>query len=327
MPQALGSTPKLLLCLTLCLFCWVSPLYAEQSKGDEFPDEPTVPTKVDMTHRDITERLHGASQWFDNFFNDPRIDSEPAGTRLRLRGSTTMEEGEGLAFKGKIKVNVELPNLENRYHLIISNERDNLREETDPNVPSQDRLETDESTSIGLQYTKRTKKNFVYSNRLSVRWDDGPDPRIRTRGRYTLDLTERSLLNLTQAFFWEKVDGFGQENRVDYDFLLTKNNLLRTTFSGVYSEVSNGYEWIIMQQLLSSLSHKKALSLGAFVVGETKPDNVVTDYVLFTEYRQSFIKKWLFFELRPEINWPQEKDYKANFLFIFTLEVRFGYDK
>ena len=326
MPPTPTLNPVIFLCLVLCLFFSASPLHAEPRENDGIEQEQKAPTYVDKTHAGISERLHSASQWFDNFFNDPRIDAEPAGTRLRLRGSTTMEEGDGLSFSGKVKANVELPNLERRSQLIISNEDDDLRQDSDPESPSSDRLSLDEpSTAVGLQYTKRARKNFIYSNRLSVRLDDGLNPRLRTRGRYTLDVTESSLINLTQSFFWERVDGFGQENRIDYDYLLTKRNLLRTTFRGVFSETSNGYEWVASQQLLSSFSHKKALSTGAFVVGETRPDNFVTDYVIYTDYRPSFIKKWLFFELRPEVNWQREKDFKATLAFTFTLEVRFGY--
>ena len=322
MPPVPDSCVKFFFCLAVCLCGWLSPLSAATAEPDH---NPTAPTFVDITHGNISTRLNSASQWFDNFFSDPRLDEEPAGTLLRLRGSVTLTEGEGASYKGKVKLNVALPNLKNRYQLILSNEDDDLKNAPDSACKTVERLSAeDQATALGLQYTKRTNNNFVYSNRFSIQYDDGFNPKLRTRGRYTLPVTDKSQFNFTQAFTWENNDGFGQENRIDYEYILRENLLLRTTGQGLFSEASHGYEWLARQQLLASFSEKKALTFGTYIVGETRPQNHVTEYVCFTEYRQRFIKKWLFFELRPELNWQRENHFKAATAFTVTVEARLG---
>ncbi len=311
-----------LLVLTLFLLGSTFSFAADKESAQA---EPATETLVDTTHSSISAGLNSASQWFDDFFGDPRIDEEPAGTMLRLRGSTIMTEAEGVSFKGKIKLNVELPNLKSRYQLILSNEDDDLSAEAASGTQSPERPGVqDKGTSLGLQYTKRTNQNLIYSNRVSIDYEDGLNPQLKTRLRYTLPVSEASQFNFTQALTWENNEGFGQENRIDFDYTLNDQMLLRTTGNGLFSESSNGYEWLALQQLLTSFSHKKAMTFGSYVRGETRPQNHVTEYVLFTEYRQSFIKKWLFFELRPEINWQREHQFKAATAFTLTLEVRFG---
>lgn len=311
-------------CLLLAISLLVLPV-SVLAKTVNYANEPTVPTRTDMTHMTITERLNLLTQSFDNFFNDPRIDEEPAGSRVRLRSSITTTEYAGVSVKGRVKANIELPNLKSRYHLILSNDDDNLSETEDANPQATARLSAEEqSTSLGLQYTKRPKQNLIYSTRFSLRLDDGINPGLKSRIRYTVPVSKRAKFNLTQAVFWEKSEGFGQENRLDLDYILSGNILFRTSGIGLFSESSSGYEWAARQQLQASVGRRKAITVGASLRGETRPHNYVTKYNIFTEYRQSFIKKWLFLELLPEISWPREHGFKSVAAFTLTLEVRFG---
>jgi hypothetical protein len=322
MSHAPNYCVKPFVCLAIGLLGWISPLSAVAA---EPKDNTAAPTQADIAHDNISASLNSASQWFDNFFSDPRIDAEPAGTLLRLRGSATLTENEGTSYKGKIKLNVVLPNLNNRYHLILSNEADDLKNGSSPATQTAEQLSTKEqATTLGVQYTKHTNRDLIYTNRLSIQYDDGFNPQLLTRLRYPMPVTEKSLLNFTQSFSWEDNDGFGQQNRIDYDYILRENMLLRTTGHGLFSEASHGYEWLAIQQLLTSFSENKAITVGTYLVGETRPQNHVTEYVCFTEYRQSFIKKWLFVELRPEINWQRENNFKMATAFTVTVEARFG---
>jgi len=309
--------------LLLYLILFPDNLIAAQEDKEQKQTNKSI---IDKTHHGISVRLIAASQWFDNFFNDPRVDEEPAGTLLRLRGSATRTEGEGMSYKGRVKARLELPNLKNRYHLIFSSEDDDLKIPTKESTEAVNRVNNrqEEQTSLALQYTKRILDNFVFSHRLSIRIDKGLNPRLRTRARYIQPVTEKSLMSLTQSLFWEYEDGFGQENRIDFDYFIENNFLMRSTATGLYSEVSSGYEWLGMQQALFSFSDKRAITFGAYVRGETQPDNYLTEYVLFTEYRQNILKKWLFYEILPEIKWPREEKFSSVFAITATLEIRFG---
>lgn len=308
------------LCFYLCLLCVVLPLSA---RADQ--EEPQQPSLVDLAHQEISSRLVATSRWFDRFFSDPRFEEEAAGTLLRLRGSTTITEGEGLSFDGQIKARVNLPNLERRFHLILSSEDDNIRNETLP----EDRInrelaQSNNNASLALQYTQKRSSTFNLTHRLGLDLENGLNPQLRSRVRYTVPVAEQSLLTLTQAVFWEKVTGFGEESRIDYDIPLDGQMLLKTTGQGLFSESSQGYEWLTLMQWLTSFSAKQALSVGVFTAGETRPQNQVTEYNMFIKYRQKFIKRWLYFELKPEVYWLRENNFRTTSAFTLTLEAQFG---
>lgn len=290
--------------------------------ADDEPD-PANSTLIDRTHRGISESLSAPARWFDNFFHNPRIEEEPAGTFLRLRGSIIAEEDEKLSYTGKAKARLRLPNLKRRFDLILSSEDENLRDETLKDARINRELAARGETSLALQFTQTRSTELTLTHQVGLDLEDGLNPRIRSRVRYAIPIADESIMTLAQAIYWENEEGFGEESRVDYDLPLRKDMLLRATGQGFFSESSNGYEWLGMLQWLQSFSHKKALAVGSYVAGETRPQNQVSEYDAFLKYRQRIIKKWLFVELRPEVKWSREKDFKATGIFTLTFEVQF----
>jgi hypothetical protein len=306
--------PVIALLSLILMVCSASPAIADQN-----PEA----TLVDRTHQGISESLAAPARWFDNFFRDPRLDEEPAGTLLRLRGSVIAEDGEKLSFKGKVKARLKLPNLKRRFHLILSSEDEDLRDETLKDARVTRESAGQEETSLALQYTQNRTAKFSLAHRFKVDLEDELNPQLRSRMRYTIPIVEQSLLTLAQAVFWENEEGFGEESRIDYDLPLSDSTLVRVTGKGLFSETSNGYEWLTLAQWLQSFSHKKALAVGSYVAGETRPQNHVTEYDLFVKYRQQIVKKWLFIELKPELKWPRVKNFDTTGIFTLTLEIQF----
>lgn len=315
---------RFILLSTLLMFLLTPLCHADYAQ----PAEKNESTFIDKTHRGISTSLSAPSQWFDSFFSHPSTDEEPeqpAGTFLRLRGSSIAEEGEKLSFKGQLKARLRLPNLKQRFHLIFSSEDDDLRDETlkDARV-DRELADKDEENSLALQYTQKRSAEFSLTHRVGLDLDDGLNPHVRSRIRYSIPVAGESLLSFAQAIFWENNDGFGEETRLDYDIPVKEQSLIRATGNGLFSESSNGYQWLSMLQYLQSFSHKKALAFGGYTAGETRPQNHVTEYDVFIKYRQKIIKKWLFVEMKPEVKWAREKNFKAASIFTLTLEVQFN---
>ncbi|MDH3998455.1 MAG: hypothetical protein OET90_06410 [Desulfuromonadales bacterium] len=315
-----GSTQNHLIRTLLILAIWASSCFAdhEQSQQEQEPDF------MDETHEMISEQITAPSIWFDEFFQDQRTDDEPAGTLVRLRGSMIVEEGEGVDFDGNIKARLKLPNLKRRFHLIFTSEDDELGSKTVKDARIDEELGESKSNTLALQYTQKRTAKVNVSHRVRVETDGGLNPQVRSRVRYRKPLTEQTVLTLEQAVFWEDEDGFGAESRFDFDYLLDDKELIRTSARGVMSEESDGLEWAARLQWLKSFSHKRAVSVAAYTVGETEPKSEVTEYGTFVKYRQRIYKEWLFVEVKPEVNWQRKNDFNSSGKMTLTLEIQFG---
>lgn len=300
--------------LPLLLFSALLPL---SSWADELPPpDAAPPTKplVDRMHTGIVIRLDRYANYFDSFFATERADEEAANSQVRLIGALRLRESRGFDFSPRIKARFILPNLKQRVNLLIDTESDDsmtLADEMPDSVP-QGNLK--DNTSIALQLIQKSGADVGISHRLSLNMkDDKLNPQLRSQVRFSWQTSERDLLRLTQAAFWEKYAGFGQETRFDYEHLLhlkavNRSSLLRITLRGLTSEASDGYEWSLPIEVLNALPNRRAYSYGGSISGVTDSSCGITNSAVFIRYRQSIWREWFYFDITPQLEWPKVKD-------------------
>jgi len=275
----------------------------------------------DSTHTFINEKFCEPALWFDNFFASDRIfDEGVAGTYIRWRNDFTYDEEEHFEFKMRLSASVQLPAMKNRLRLTFeSDEEEDLRDI----VPGY----SDESTnSLGLQLDllKKTRSKFS----LSVSFK----PRIRFRYRYTYLLDETIVLRLTQEVQRER-SVHSAKTRFDFEKLFDETFLFRATTEGEVSEEYDGMDWVQTLVLFQRINNKSSLSYETSVRGISKPVWQAIDYRLAFRFRRNFHRKWLFFEISPEMTWPItydenrlqiERDRRSKWQLFFRLEAHFG---
>ncbi len=259
--------------------------------------------------------------WFDSFFGDDRILAEGApGTYVRWRNEFTLDEEESFKFKTSLSFSAELPAVTRRLRLTFeSDQEDDLRDLV-PDAASDNR------NNLGLQLDLNNNVRSKFSVSASF------SPRIRFRYRYTYPVEGDIVLRFTQEVENRKGVNSGL-SRFDFEKLLYRVNLLRMTTELRASEEFDGVDWLQTMVLFKRLSKRSSLSYESSVNGISQPDMLVTNYRLGFRYRQSFHRKWLFFEVAPEMTWPISLDEfrqnvlidrRSKWLLFFRLEVHFG---
>ncbi len=98
-----------------------------------------------------------------------------------------------------------------------------------------------------------------------------------------------------------------------------ENDLKRT-------EDDEALNWFTGLTLYQRLDEKSALSYELSSGGITRPEIFATGARIAVRYRRQFYRKWLFFEVAPQVTWPRElitdRRQKTNALFL-RLEINF----
>jgi len=234
--------------LATLLLLLASPLAAEERP----------PSPVDNLHRNLTASLRATAIYFDSFFGDRRADEEYDGTLLRLTGSAALRETEDPAVNGRVKARLKLPSLKRRLHLVFSSEDEDVtdvlaHEEAEKVAPK----DVQEDSTLSLQFTQKRSAKYGLVHKVGLGFDGGLDPRVRSRFRVSLPLGRSSLVTLSQAVFWGRDEGLGEESRVSFEHPLSERTLLRETANARFSETSTGLEWILLSEVLSSFSNRR----------------------------------------------------------------------
>jgi hypothetical protein len=259
--------------------------------------------------------------WFDNFFASDRVFREgAAGTYIRWRNEFIYDEEEAFKFNSDIAFSIEVPGMQNRLRLTFENDEDETLRDVTPG------RNQNSTNSLGLQLdvAQNTRSKFNISVSFS--------PRIRLRYRYTYPVYQSVTLRLTQEVQREKAVN-SSRTLIDVEKLFENQLLLRSSTEAKLSEVFDGVNWLQAFILFQRLDRKSSLSYEASANGITKPSTHTLSYRLGVRFRKNFHRRWLFYEVAPEMTWPISLDARtqevargrrSKWAIFFRLEVHFG---
>jgi len=258
--------------------------------------------------------------WFDNFFASDRLFQEGvAGTYIRWRNEFTYDEEEYFKFNSDLSFSVELPGLENRLRLTFESDEDEALRDIAPG--------SQESTSsLGLQLDVKENARSKFNISISL------TPRVRLRYRYTYPVLQSVTLRFTQEVQREKEINSAR-TLFEFEKLFENQLFFRSSSEGKVSEVYDGVDWLQAFVLFQRVNKKTSLSYEVSANGITEPLTLATNYRLGMRFRKNFHRRWLFYEIAPELTWPVNLDEerleivgnrRSKWLIFFRLEVHFG---
>ncbi len=275
----------------------------------------------DNTQIYVNSQFCEPALWFDNFFGSDRVFQEGvAGTYIRWRNDFSYDEEEAFNFKTDISFSVELPVMEDRLRLTFESDEDEALRDI---APGNDQ---EAANSLGLQLdlaeTSRSKFNINVSF----------TPRVRLRYRYTYPVYESITLRLTQELQREKAV-HSARTLIDFEKLFKSQLFFRSSSEARLSEEFDGADWLQAFVLYQRVNKKTSLSYEISANGITEPLTLATNYRAGIRFRKNFHRRWLFYEISPELTWPVTldedrqlivKNRHSKWLIFFRFEVHFG---
>ncbi len=275
----------------------------------------------DETQIFMNSKLCQPALWFDDFFSNDRVfDDGVAGTYIRWRNEFIYDEEENFKFKMGISASLVLPGFQDRLRLTFANENnDDLRDIAPGNGE-------DTRNSFGLQLDLFKNVNTKFNVSINLR------PRIRFRYRVEYPIDEHMRLRLTQEV--QRENSVASAKTIfDIEHSFLEWLIFRSSTEIKISEDFDGYDWRQAFALFQRVNKKASLFYETSINGISKPRFMDTNYRIAVRYKQNFHRRWLFYEVVPEITWPItfdddrvfiEKERRSKWQLLFRLEIHFG---
>lgn len=315
------SLKYLILQISLITLTLSPDLQAEQSSEVKVVKASTCDLKpsenddwLDVTHQYINETLCEPAEWFDSFFSNDRSNEEVRpGSHVRWTNDYIQTEGGSFEYVTKVRASLRLPKASKSLKLVFEGEQEGSIEDI---VPSN---EEDVKTDVGLLF------EFFESPRANLNIKLNLSPELSLRYRYRYPFSDTLSARFTQVFFKTDLDA-GEQGRLDIEKRMSEDFLLRWTTVSENTDLIAGDQRTTALVLFQKLNKISALSYESSVTATTVPDNYNTNARLAVRYRRNFYRKWLFYELVPELTWPKalitdERQQVA--AFTFRLEINF----
>jgi hypothetical protein len=296
------------------------------------PADVTVETDplADRLHRRISKSVLTTAEAIDTFFHTDQTEVEENQTVFKISLGLFAEAETRLETRSRLKL--VLPGFQDRLHLILTGDPETVDEvfgEAIDAAPEETLSgdETGEGAGAALRYfvLDDLKRNLSFSAGVRIRDSQLVGfPEARYRRLFDMD-NEDLALRFEQRVLWYTDDGWRESSRVDMDVLLKERYLWRTSLVGVWAEADGGYNYHLSFRLFNKLWKRAALSYEWDNAFNVCKDGQLDEILFKISYRQSFWRPWLFFELIPQLSFPESEDFKNTPGIRFRIEAIFGH--
>jgi hypothetical protein len=287
---------------------------------------------ADRLHRRISSGVLKTAETIDAFFHTEQTEIEENQTVFKVSLGLFFEAEEETRMETRSRLKLVLPGFQDRLHLILTGDPETVDEvlgETIDASPEETLSgdETGDGAGAALRYfvLDDLKRNLSFSAGVRIR-----DTRLvgfpEARYRRLLDLDDEDLaIRFEQRVVWYTDDGWQESSRVDMDVLLKEDYLWRTSLMGVWAEADAGYDYHLRFKLFHQLWKRAALSYEWDNAFNVCADSQLGEILFKLSYRQSFWRPWLFFELIPQLSFPESEDFRNIPGIRLRIEAIFGH--
>lgn len=247
---------------------------------------------------------------------NPELSTFRLRTLARVGGRGNEKDSEILV---RFRADVALPGLEKKLHLYVDNAgRDSL--------PGADPMQQESDTRLGVRTMVRMIKDTELNLGGGLRWRDSNPvvyaalewPWRRDVGPFQFCLNPRGV--------YYSDEGFGQKITLTWTRPVTEKKIFQIRTAERSSEGLDGVEF---EQSLRFAWLRSGRGRGWVAQASMFPhlrssEWIMDDYLVNVTWRDALYRKWIYYTLTPQVQFPREDDYEPQPSFRIGLEILFG---
>lgn len=277
------------------------------------------PARWENWHDRVCLGIVDATERVDRFFGDERLEEDTDRSRVKLGMGLLYHRENGTSLVTDIKARLALPRLKNRFQLIIDDSFES-NEPEDSGVFSEALKDSEPDTALRYIFHEQERRRL--SADVGVRFTSPSQLFGRLRGRIIIPygLWE---LRLTQTAAWFTDDGLVTTSEMRWTRQFSGSWLLRSSSRLIWEENRDGVTPAQTFSMFRELTERRGYVLS--VSGNWPETPHAHEAVYRTEftYRQKIYSHWLFMEITPGVEFPQEFEYEAEPYIELKFEIVF----
>jgi hypothetical protein len=277
---------------------------------------------LDVTHQRLYRRMDNAVRWLDTMWlgEDDPYDHELSTLNLRTIARVGGRRSQGEAdVKVRVRLDMALPGLERKLRLIVDNS------DLDA-LPGADPLKQKTSTRIGARVLLRPVRDSKLAAGGGLKWRHSkPVGYLDADWRWEHKLANGNLSFNPRVFYFSD-DGLGQMTTLAWMKQVGERQLFQIRTVERSSESLEGVE---LEQTLRFAWFRPGRGRGWVVQTSVFPQIVSSEWIwanalVNVTWRDSLYRKWIYYTITPQVEFPKEDSYQARTSLRAGLEILFG---
>lgn len=305
------------------------------SLGEAQSSPPAAPPDrfdpIDTPRDYLSGKLINFANDIDRFFGDDRNYQESNQSVFQI--DLTKVAGYGgdpkIALSGRAKIH--LPSTEKRLHLMLETNPDKniTGEPAQGQTTPITQVSAPGSYAAAVRYEKEkeVERPWHFSADAGVQFQGiDTDPFARARGSYSVPLGLWRL-KVAESVYWFRTIGAGETTQFDLEHFISDPILFRASSNATWLHDKQNFDLRQDLSIYHTLNDRTALLYQVSAMGVSNPQLQATDYVAFMLYRYRLHRKWIFFEVSPQMHFPRAQKYQFSPALSLRLEMLFDESK
>lgn len=253
---------------------------------------------------------------FDTFFQSKKFQDSTAESFISIKLFSDFQSLYNNNYGFNINAHIPLAKTQKRLNLFIEGLDNN-------NIKHILQNQSNSSPAIGINYF--TPAQFHIQSKYSIGING---LNIFAQARYFINFkTKYVTLEPVQQFEVSVKNTFKESTTLYIDTNKFYDSLVRLLLFRQSQVKTPGMDYgasVIYYKLFNNIS---AFNISQTFLGNTKypiPNNGIINYITSVDLRQKIYKNWLFYDIRPSINFHVNRQYRPNYSLYFNFEIFFG---
>ncbi|WP_139175559.1 hypothetical protein [Colwellia chukchiensis] len=302
------NTIKWLLCRLFFYFAFANSALADSTTDVSKSTEQENDHWMQGLHETVTNSVYQSAQWFDSFFIANGSEQQKPTTSAKIRLAWLPKSRDWSEVKPRFRVRVKLPHFQNRASIILSDESDDELSNLPLEVNDSKAALANDKFSLALNYTQDKRADRLLNYRLGI---SSGDLFVRAKHKRRLTVNDKQGFLIEPSIYYFLDDGLEAKLLLEYDYQISSQSLFRVNYSIRGAEAFSGIRWKHGFYKLKQINSTTASVISFQVEGERNGARgfVIDKYTLAYRYRFNAIRDWLFFEIEPFLEFPEQENY------------------
>lgn len=294
--------------LVLFYFAFATSVLAEQNPKASVTAEEKDNHWMQGLHETVSNSVYQSAQWFDSFFIANDSEQQSPTTTAKIRFAWLPKSRDWNDIETRFRVRVKLPHFQNKASIVLSDETDDELNNLPLESANANPQAEDEKFSLALNYTEKKNRKKLMNYRLGI---SGGDIFVRAKHKRNFEFGEQQGFLIEPSLYYYLDDGLGAKLLLEYDYQIDKTSQFRINYSIRGSAAFSGIRWKHGIYKLHQINETTASVISLQVEGERNGARgfVIDNYTLGYRYRFNALRDWLFFEVEPFLEFPEQENY------------------
>lgn len=291
-------------------------------------DEKLAKPAADTPPRDGNASA-GLSAYFDRLFFDNTYLYSQEASYLILRAGYEVNKEAGDKFLSQVRMAISLPKTQKHLQLFIG---DPLADDNQQLVNGQGQV--DSKTGVGARYFIPDFVRNLHTT-LSGGFRGLLDPFVQFRVDYPINFYDW-LIRPVQYVEYSAKREFYEESDLYFDRRISRQEMVRLRLQRSTETKQIGMAYAASLSYYNSLRSDTAFQASVGMSGRTRVEETNTtdadvvmtpgiqSYSIGVGWKQSFLRRWLYYEINPRVDFDMQYDWRPNYVAVFWLDVYFG---